>query len=316
MKRERERKPMIKAFFNAAIPEIDGVKGVYVGRDFTTVICSVSNDLLAVAEPLKNSPCYKAYGFGFVASEYFERNDKEWRLAAVVCTPNGHRINSDAYKGEDGVRRFKKLSHYTEVTAKFYMVNDKPVTEWEITTVEFDWTTRNAHSIKVLESVDTLSMPMELRKRYTVCATTEPLPKRTDLTAKIQQWLGGRKDIPAEVNDQLMRLADAMSVAYLNAWGSCEELLAKPQFETAKVETIQPATENEKPEIETPAPVVEELEPEAEETEVEMAKAAVGGGEPAVMADPDPDGVARTQAQLGSETKKASTRRKGSKKDK
>lgn len=315
---KRERKPSVKAFYNRRIEEVNGVKGVFLGPDFTTVICSVADDLKAVSEPLKNSR-YKAFSFGFGASEYFERSNSKdgWRLAAVVCTPTGHKINSNSYMGEDKVRRFTKLSHYTEVTAKFYMKGEEPVTEWEVTTVSFDWETRKDHSIEVVEDVLTLSMPLELRKRYTVFATTEPLPKRTDLTAKIQQWLGGRKDIPAEVKDQFMRLADAMSVAYLNAWGSCEELMAKPQPEIkaeptpikTEANTKAPATEAKTPEIETPAPVSEETEEEPETT----AMAAVGGGT-AVITDPDPQGIASAQAALGSEAKKASTRRKGTSK--
>jgi len=291
---KRERKPLVKAFYNRRIEEVAGVPGVFLGPDFTTVICSVADDLKAVSECLKNSR-YKAFSFGFAASEYFERSNSKdgWRLAAVVCTPNGHKINSNSYMGEDKVRRFTKLSHYTEVTAKFYMKGEEPVTEWEVTTVNFDWDTRRDHSIKAMEEVLSLSMPMELRKRYTVCATTEPLPKRADLTAKIQQWLGGRKDIPAEVKDQFMRLADAMSVAYLNAWGSCEELMAKPQSDTvAETKPTAPATEIKTPEIETPAPVAEqteEAEPEA------PAMVAVGGGEPIGDPAPQPD-IAGLQA--------------------
>jgi hypothetical protein len=112
----------------------------------------------------------------------------------------------------------------------------------------------------------------------------------------------------------LLNLTDALACVFLNAFGYDEFLKEESSLQTqlapvAEIKSAAPATES-KPENETPAPVSEDTE----ETEPEAtAMAAVGGGEPAVMRDPDPDNVARTQAELGSETKKTSTRRHGSK---
>jgi hypothetical protein len=320
------KKILVKGIINDVVPELKTriLRGksidrtdVYVGAKSTAITCEVeetNGQRLAKAKAAEGT-VYGIDHFNFDVLSSFRHLDRSerHREASMICTPEGNKIpNKNMYETNDGWR-FSNLGFFFEVAALCCMdkTTRKPVTEFIVSEVRFG--KRDKTSIEILEKTIKIPMPLQLRSMYTVFASGEPDPSREQIATRLGQYIGGL-NLEEEQKQMLLNLTDALACVFLNAFGYDEFLKEESSLQTqlapvAEIKSAAPATES-KPENETPAPVSEDTE----ETEPEAtAMAAVGGGEPAVMRDPDPDNVARTQAELGSETKKTSTRRHGSK---
>lgn len=234
------------------VAALKGKEGVYIGKSIT-LNCALGDNFVTEATQLQGMRVSVSH-FGFDVSEYFSfvSEDKNWRKASAVCSSNGNRIESATYMVNGGWERFSHLRYFTQVEACFFLENGQPVCAWDVTDVGFEKNSRVGNSIKVREYKESLTMPPSLAKRFIMVYTEEILPDRGYLTNQISAYIKGKNNMPAEIREKFLKLADVLALTYLNAWGAHETLCVKQQ---PKAEVPVPATE--KPVIEIPVPVSE-----------------------------------------------------------
>jgi len=186
-------------------------------------ICTLSsengNGIVASVDKLRGTK-FKVANFSMSAAQSYI--DSENINAQLLCKPNGDMLYGH-YHESGGIRYITGLQYFVVVTANCYTECENPITEWEIMCVRFNQKSRNGHSIKVIEETFYVSMPTNLRARYTLGKQMEnkPLPSHDDVVAEVTKKVESIPD--AVARHKLANFIHAMAATYIQAFGGDTE---------------------------------------------------------------------------------------------
>jgi len=243
---------------DAELPEAKELQLLGLIKRWQTCTLTPENGIVVASVDKLRGTRFKVVDFSLsVAQSYV---DSERFRAQLLCTPFGNMMYGRSHES-NGIKYISCLEYFTLVTANCYSTEDDEVTEWEIMYVALDKKSRNGHLIEVVEKAIILSMPTNLRARYTLDEQMKdlPLPSYEEVLAEITTKVEGIKD--DWPRQKFLKFAPAMAVTYIRLFGGEADM---PQYEE------NPEIIEEQPKLQSvimvtdPSPTAEM--PEREET--------------------------------------------------